>query len=183
MAPKTSLSVKGKLLSGFLLSLLGLCFFSFSPFKLSLLFFSPFLVEVLLYCSLPTSLWLAALTGCLMDLLSSTPFGLFTLNFTFCSALFYRFRQLFNDKIHSMTIFTFFLSASISTLYPILLYFLGKRISLHLVWVATDIIFMPLLDALYAVLFVFIPQIALQHVYKKTLRFLINKKWITLKRS
>lgn len=130
--------------------LVALFFLFTAPFPT--LPFSPYLAILYRRSSFIKSLWVAALCGVLMDLLTDRPFGLYALNLTVVTFLFYRLRIYFIDKPIGLASYTAILSLS-TTLFSRILFFLyGQSLPLTFKGIATDFLLMPFADSLYGVL-------------------------------
>lgn len=130
------------------------------PF-LRLLYFVPFLVLSFYRCSLPHSLWWAIVCGFVMDLFSThTPLGIYALIYSLTTAYLYRYQfHFFEDRLSTLPVMTFCF-ACLSTLIQIFLFsIMGHAISLSWNWFKHDVLWMPLQDALYAILAFTIPTL------------------------
>lgn len=130
--------------------LVALFFLFAAPF--SILPFSPYLAILYRRSSFIKSLWIAALCGMLMDLLTDRPFGLYALNLTVVTFLFYRLRIYFVDKSIGLASYTAILSLSATLFSRILFSLYGQTLPLTFKGIATDFLVMPLADSLYGVL-------------------------------
>ncbi len=144
-----------------------------------LIYYSPFLVILFFNTTYPKTLWLASLAGLTIDLLSSTTFGINAINYTLTAALLYRFKQFFNDKPINLSIFTLIVSVVYSILQILLLFIFDKGILISWGWIVTDLLFMPLLDALYAFIWFSCPII----LYEKTKKITKNNYELFKKRN
>jgi hypothetical protein len=136
---------------GFCCALLPTLIFPVLVPKLRLTTFAPFLVLVLYQKTLVNSLWWALAIGCLLDLLSGYPrMGLLPL--TYCltiAALTFVKPYFFIEKFSTLPLMTM-LFALLSTLILFALMTLfGQALQVTWRWIATDLLFFPLLDGLY----------------------------------
>lgn len=139
------------LIFAFLLSCFALILQGILLPKLSILAFAPFLALSILRKNLKEALKLAVLAGCMMDLVSSDPFGLHAINYTLISALFFRMKNHFlADEPFHLSIFTGFISASSSALQLTLLFLFDRRVPFDGKWILTDFLGMGLIDAFFA---------------------------------
>jgi rod shape-determining protein MreD len=101
--------------------------------------------------SLPRVLWLSALAGCVVDLFSDHPIGLHALNYTICASLLSRFRRHVSssEPLH-LSLFTGIYSFVSTILLLILLFLFDRRVPFDGKWIFTDIVGMPVMDAVYA---------------------------------
>lgn len=140
-----------------------LVFTVFSPTLLpsiKLFYFSAFLVLVYYQKSYLSSLWISLACGLILDLLASNiRFGLHALNFTMTTAIVYKQRwNFFADSFSTLPIMTFLFSFTSSVLQALLLYIFAIHFPLSFQWILTDIFVLPILDALFAVIwFLIIP--------------------------
>lgn len=146
-------------------ALFGTLFFP----ALRLFAFAPFIAIVIMRSSLLTSLWLSLLCGLIVDLTSAgMRFGTLSL----CTALttfvvYKQKRHFFEDKTYSLALFTALFSF-VMTLFSLLsLYAFDKPLQLSWRFLMSDLIGMPLLDALYAFLWFTCPFRLLIHFKKQ----------------
>ncbi len=136
------------------LALLAAIFGSvFFPY-LHLSFFAPFLALTYHAATLSKSLWLSLVCGVILDLLSSEfRFGLHTLTFVLATLVLYAHkRHFFEDKPLALSIFTAIISTILTLLQFILVHLFDRGIAFSTLTVLTDVIFMSLVDGLYAFL-------------------------------
>ena len=131
-----------------ILGCVGTLFFSHTH----LLFFAPYLVLVFYKRSRFVSLWCAIGCGLVIDLLSSSPhFGLTALNYTLASWILYgQTLNFFEDKVFTLPLMTAFFAILSTIISVTIAFFFAEPIHLSLHWLLTDLIAMPLFDALYA---------------------------------
>lgn len=79
-------------------------------------YFAPFLAIVFQKKSLQKSIWIAGLSGLILDLLgSATPLGAFSLIFVLCTLVCYRFKHVFfEERLLSLPLFTSLISSTFS---------------------------------------------------------------------
>lgn len=114
-------------------------------------FFAPFLVSVYYHRNLATALWLSLAAGTVSDLLpSNLPMGLTALAYTVTTAVLYRHkRHFFEDSLSTIPIMTWFFSLTATVAEAIVVRpFAAGTLSIG--WFVTDLLIMPLWDALYA---------------------------------
>ena len=99
---------------------------------ISLLSFSPFFALCCMKTTLKSTLWLAALAGFCIDLLSDDPMGLHSLNYTMTAAFFYSLRWRFSSEepLH-LGVYTLLISSSSTLLQLILLFLFDRRVPVN----------------------------------------------------
>jgi rod shape-determining protein MreD len=151
----------------------GLCAF-FALFgsalepSLRLFAFSPFFAFLYHRTPLHVSLWISALSGLLIDLISSeTRLGSYALISSLTTLVLQNKRhRFFEDKPLSMGIFTVLISAVATVIQWISSPFFGKSIRLSLGLFCTDFVLMPLCDALYGFVLIYCPMLLFAYVKK-----------------
>lgn len=123
---------------------------------------SPALAIILLECRRELALILAFLLGLFLDLICSTPFGLYALVFTLATALCERHKQLFPIGLVGVFLYTAEISIACQLLEVIALAFLQHAPVLSFKWLFTDLILMPCIDGVYGVVFFALPIKAFQ---------------------
>lgn len=112
-------------------------------------------------------LWLALACGLIIDLLAAqTRLGLYSLNY--CAVTWILFNQkkhFFEDSFSTFPIMTFLFSVISTLFHALLLYISSHSIEFSWGWIKSDLIFMPLTDALYAALAFTIPYHLLPKKY------------------
>lgn len=120
--------------------------------SLRLVFFAPFLVLMFYKKPFTQCLWLAFGCGLFMDLLAPYPrLGVLALTYCLASIGVYRAKaRFFEDSSISLPIMTFFfvVISTIFELFLLKLFTSGPTLSLR--WIITDLLMLPLVDALYA---------------------------------
>ena len=111
-----------------------------------------------------------------MDLLTDRPFGLYALNLTVVTFLFYRLRIYFIDKPIGLASYTIILSLATTLFSRILFSLYGKSLPLTFKGVATDFLLMPLADGLYAILCFSLPLILYRFGKELYSRFLFMRE-------
>jgi hypothetical protein len=129
------------LLFFFLLALIALLLAPNVFPSIRLLTFSPFFALVFLRKNFLTSLWIACLSGLILDLFTvDIRFGVFALCSAATAAVTYKFKSYFyEDNFFSIPLFT----ALISTVFSIIQFVLLQHP------VSFNLLLMPLLDAIY----------------------------------
>ncbi|NGX37574.1 MAG: hypothetical protein K1000chlam2_00730 [Chlamydiae bacterium] len=156
----------------FLLALFALLFStSIFPF-LRLLVFTPFFAIAFQKKTFLQSLWIAALCGLLVDLMSSnTRFGLYSLSHVICAGATYRFRRhFFEESILSIPLYTGLISFTLSLIQTLLIY-----PSLFFSLFFTSCLLMPLADVAYA-FFWFTCPLMVYHTVRLWIFSLLPKK-------
>ena len=147
------------------------------PLPFTLFPFLPFIALTIMKKKLKVALYLSALAGCVTDLLSSDPIGVSALNYTFLAALFYRFKSLFSEEepLH-LSLFTAFLSFSCTLFQFFLLFLFDRRVPFSGKWILADWIGMPVLDALYAFIWVAAPLSLVNYLRRMWMIFWLKRK-------
>jgi len=148
----------------------------FFPY-LHLSFFAPFLALCYHASTLSKSLWLSLLCGLILDLISSEfKFGLYTLTFVLATLLLYaQKRHFFEDKPLALSIFTSIIAAALTLLQFVLIHLFDRGISFSALTFVTDVIFMSLVDGLYAFLwftcpmrlYIYIKKVGWKNLFRK----------------
>jgi len=131
---------------------------AFAP-SFNLQFFVPVLILSYYRKPLVACLWLSLCCGLILDLLASDHrLGLHALNYCLITLVLYnQKRNFFEDSLTTLPIMTLFFSVLSTGLQVILLVLFEKGLPLTIGWVATDLILLPLCDALYGFIFFTIP--------------------------
>ncbi|MBA2369631.1 MAG: mreD [Candidatus Protochlamydia sp.] len=122
--------------------------------QLPFFYFAPFLTYLFYHFKKIECLWMAALCGLCIDLLSSQmALGFYALNYVLTVEFLYPYKKhYFPESLSTLAILSF-MFAIISTLLQVFLFYcFGQSIILSWEWVKNDLIQMPLWDALYAFL-------------------------------
>lgn len=144
-----------------LLLLVTLFFTLFSATRL--LFFPSYLICSFYQRPLIGCLLRAMALGLLLDLLSSdSRFGITALNYFLCTLLLYpQKRHFFSDRLSTLPIMTFFFATLSAVLHYLIQLSLEKPVPLTLGLIGTDLLLMPLFDALTAFLLFIAPPLLL----------------------
>jgi len=140
----------------FLLTLYAPLFFP----AYKLFFFAPLIVRLFYLRSWHETLWASCFLGLVIDLLSShVRFGLHALNYTLTSAFLYsQRRNFFEDSYSTLPVLTCTYSF-ISTIIQILLLTLFENgVAFSWEFVKIDLLYLPILDGLYAFVCFSLPQ-------------------------
>ena len=126
---------------------------------MTLLAFAPWIALLSLSSSLEKTLWLSALAGGCVDLLSEDPLGIHALNYCLSAALLFRFRKPFSQEnpLH-FSLFSSLVSLVSTLIQMFLLFLFDRRIPFAGKWLLGDLIGMPLIDGLYAWIWIFLPS-------------------------
>ena len=119
---------------------------------LHLAVFAPFLAITLMRKNFVPSLWIAALTGLLLDLMSThARFGLYALNFCLTVLLLHQQKKhFFDDRPFALALFTALISSVSTLLQYVLLSLFDKKLTVTFGSAMSDLVGMPLLDGVYA---------------------------------
>ncbi len=129
--------------------------------SLRLIFFAPFLIILYYNKSYTTCLWAALACGLVMDILSSTMrLGLYGIDYCLTTWLLYsQRRHFFADNLSTLPIMTFFFSVLSTLIQLFLTNIFEQGISISWNWAATDLIYMPAIDAFYAFIVFILPSV------------------------
>lgn len=145
--------------------------------KLTLLAFAPYLALALMRLPWMRALWMSALAGCFLDLLSEDPMGMHALNYTTVTALLFRFRKPFSpEQPFHVSLITAGFSFLSTLLQGFLLFLFDRRIPFSGKWVFADLIGMPLIDALYAFVWFAAPLALCDWVRNSWVLFWLKRK-------
>ncbi len=156
------------ILLGFLLALFALLLQTSMCFPFVLLVFAPWISLLLLSTPLSQALFLASFAGAILDLLCDDPMGVHALNYTLSALFLSQFHRYFSYEhpLH-LSLFTLFFSFVSTLLQLFLLFLFDRRVPFAGEWVLGDLFVMPIVDALYALLWFAFPLIA----YKKGVKY------------
>lgn len=119
----------------------GFCLFAYAPW----------IALVNLRCHFVRAIWLSAMAGVCLDLLSDHPFGVHGIAYVGTSLLLFRFRKhLLAEKPLHLGLYSAFVSWTATLLLLFLLFLFDRRIPFAGRWVLADLFTMPLVDGLYA---------------------------------
>jgi rod shape-determining protein MreD len=165
------------LLFAFCLSLAALLVQSTLYPDLPILAFAPFLSLSALTRPLTRALLLASAAGFLIDLLSNDPFGLHSLAYCLATLICYRFRNRFsNEEPIQFALYTALLSASATLTNLSLLFLFDRRIPFCGKWWVTEWFFLPLADAVYALIWFAGPLVMFQTLRRHWVIYWLKKK-------
>lgn len=152
-------SSKTPLIIPFLLALSAALFGNVFLPHIKLIAFAPFLAIVFTRKTFVASLWLACLSGLVIDLLSSQlRFGLHSLNYCLTAILiFHQKRNFFEDKPTALSLYTALVSCASSVIQLFLIYAFDTGLNFSWMLMITDLILMPLTDGVYAFLWFVLP--------------------------
>lgn len=146
--------------------------------QLTFFFFAPFLVITYYKKPLITCLWLSLFCGLFIDLLSSqTRLGLHALNYCIVTKILYsRKFLLFEDSISTIPLNTFFFAVLSTLIQVCLLNAFGKDIVISWQWIKSDLFWMSLWNACYAIVAFSIPSFFLpKPPHKRTRLFSLKE--------
>lgn len=169
-----------------MMHLLGLCAYSFGlamvlPLffpSLHLLFFAPFLALCFYRCSLSGCLWWALSCGFVIDLLSAqTRLGTYAMNYCLTTLCLYRYKfHFFEDRLSTLPIMTLCFACLSTLIQTAIFYMIGKSFSLSWEWMASNLFFSPLQDALYAGLAFTLPSLVISHIKRRSLFLMARRR-------
>lgn len=156
------------LLLPFLLACFALCFSQVFFPSLHLFAFAPFFALLFIRKGFLFSIWTAVICGLLMDLLNTKfHFGFCAFNCCLTTLLVYsQKRNFFEDRLFSLSCYTALISAVSSLIQLGFLALFEKHFPFKMQLVATDLIMMPALDALYGFLWFTCPMKLYQNIRK-----------------
>jgi rod shape-determining protein MreD len=145
--------------------------------NLPILPFAPFLSLACLVRPLNKTLLSSFLAGLAVDLVSSDPFGLHALTYCLAAALSFRVRKLFSAEIPlQYALFTALVSL-VATLFQIILLFLfDRRVPFCGIWWLTDWATLPILDALYTLVWFAAPLALYRTLHRRWVIYWLKKK-------
>ncbi len=155
----------------FLISL----FFSLTAY-LPLITFAPFLALSYYRFTLLGALWVAAGCGLIIDLLSSTPLGMYTLNYVFVSFLLYRYRIHFVEKPLGLASLTLIFSICSLLITRVFFFIYGISLPFTFKGLVTDFLILPIGDGLYSFFCFSLPLILYRFLRRQWFHFLFFRK-------
>ncbi|MGD2170126.1 MAG: hypothetical protein PVI40_07805 [Chlamydiota bacterium] len=130
--------------------------------------FLPFLALSFLLKDRPTSLWMCIGSGVIVDCFTYTKMGIWPLNFCLLNLTCYSLKTYFYaDKPLHLGIYTAILSFVSSLFHVIFLFLFDRSLSFSGKWVVIDFGFMPLMDGVYAIIWLSVFLGAVDQVIKK----------------
>ena len=143
--------------------------------------FAPFLAITLMRKGFIPSLWIAALSGLVLDLLNSEMrFGLYALNFSLTALLLHaQKKHFFDDRPFALALFTAVISSVSTLLQYVLLSLFDQKLPLSFGTALSDLVGMPLLDGVYAFIwfnapirfYLYARRIGWRNLFKKQAEF------------
>ncbi|MBS0653099.1 MAG: hypothetical protein JSR39_06160 [Verrucomicrobia bacterium] len=142
--------------------------------NIRLLAFAPFFALVYNRKSFVSSLWIATLCGICVDLLcSQLKFGLYALNYCLTTVFIYKQKKhFFEDKPIALCLFTALVSCASTFLQLMLTYAFDKGLPFTWKLALSDLVGMPIIDAIYAFVWFSCPMQFYTFVQKGGLRAL-----------
>lgn len=143
-------------------------FFSALFPTIKLLMFSPFLAIVYPRFSIEKTVWIATGCGLILDLLcSELRFGIQAVTLAMTTLVLSKHKHhFFEDKPLSLCLSTLLISLTSTLIQWLLLPLSGFSFILSWTLVATDLILLPIADALYAFLCFYLPLLCWAHIQK-----------------
>ena len=143
--------------------------------------FAPFLAFLLTKHEFSKALWLSAFAGLTIDLYTTAlPLGAHTLLYTLTVSLLYFYRHLFFfDKKGALALLTALVSMTATLLEIFLFSFFNEEVRIGPLGLVTNVVVMPLVDALYALLFFWLPMEAYnfgKRIWPKIYLLLMDRK-------
>ena len=136
----------------YLLSILGLVFNNVFFPQVHLFVFAPFLALLVIRKNRLSALWIAALSGLTLDLLSSNiRFGLYALSFLITILVIYKLKNLFfEEKAHALAVFSALVAFVFTLIESSLLSFFGHPPPFTLMSLSIDLVLLPILDGIFS---------------------------------
>lgn len=149
--------------------------------KVTLLAFSPFIALSLLKKKGKMSLWLAMVAGLWVDFFSDDPMGLHALNYVATSVLVYGVKKRLSEEepIH-LSLYTVVISWVSTVVQIFLLFLFDRRVPIDGKWTLIDIFCMPVVDGMYALIWLSGPLLLWQRLHYKWIIYWIKKKNLSL---
>jgi cell shape-determining protein MreD len=171
------------LLFPFLFSALFAIFGTALTQEIKLFAFSPFLAILYNRLNFQKSLWSASLCGLMIDLLSAEfALGLYALNYCLTTLLLFNQKKHFlEDKPLALSLFTMLISIVSTVLQWLLMCIFERGLPLSTKLLLTDLIAMPLLDAVYAYVWLSCPMMLYLHIKKIGWRAFYSKIMLSLR--
>jgi len=145
--------------------------------RIAILAFSPFLALVMMRCELGRALWLSALAGALVDLLSDDPIGLHAVNYALVTFILFRVKKHFSyDQPFHLSLYTAFASSLSTGLQLMLLFLFDRRVPFDGRWFFADLVGMPVIDALYAFVWFAAPLVLFDKMKRMWVLFWLKRK-------
>ena len=147
---------------------------------LPLLPFVPFIALASLKKTLDSALLLAALSGLILDLLSSDPFGIHALASCLTLLALQRMRKLFSsENFNQFGVYSALVSAVFTLIHFLLLFLFDRRLPFCGLWWIADWTLFPLADALYAIGCFYGPFLLFCTIRKHWIVFWLKKKTLS----
>ena len=126
-----------------------------------LLFFAPFLAILYYKKNYLSALWFSLFCGVIVDLIAPPArFGIYALNFCLTTGMIYHQRRnLFADSLSTLPIMTLLFSVISTLVQVVLLYIFAEPPHITLKWIFTDLMMLPLADALFAFVWFILPDL------------------------
>ncbi len=144
---------------------------------LPILAFTPFLALSCLLRNFDRALLCGCMAGLTIDLLASDPFGLHALTYSLSLALCYPLKNLFSsDEPMQLSLYTSLLSIGTTLIQVLLLFLFDRRIPFCGRWWMTDWIALPVVDAIYALIWFAGPLALFRVVRRRWVIYWLKKK-------
>jgi len=168
------------LLAPFCVCFLAMIFFPLFFPSIRILSFAPLITLIISRLSRPIALWLATLSGVIIDLYSiATPFGFFALNYCIATLLIYQYRKYFlEEKIHIFALYSILFSFVSTFIGFILFAVIEVQLKLNIFTLFSDLILMPIFDGVYAYIVVLFPISAYKYLmHPKRILYFKRSYW------
>lgn len=139
--------------------------------------YAPWIALVLMKCPLPKALWLSAISGVFLDLLSDHPIGLQAVNYAVTAAVLARFAKQFSiESPFHLALYSAAISFVSTWLHLFLLFLFDRRVPFAGKWAFGDFLGMPILDGVYALLWFALPLFLATHLRRYWMVFWLKRK-------
>ena len=120
-------------------------------FKISFIYFAPFIVLLFLYdISFEKCLWLASIIGLFFDIKSSTLFGIHTLVYLFATIFAFYLKKFFNKRIFNICLYSSIYSIIFLIFNYLFLLIFNKNFKPAFFNFAYDLLLFPIVNGIYS---------------------------------
>jgi len=148
-----------------------------------LMTFAPLLTYVYARYSYAGSLWSSFLVGLYFDLMASKlPLGFYSLSYCIAATLIYRYRRFFLvEKWWIFPMYSAIFSFATTVVQIILLALFNAKVPIGFSMVLSDLLIMPIIDALFALIFFNIPFAGWKYLTNPSQIHYWKEKWQQIK--
>lgn len=143
----------------------------------SLCVYAPWIAFVCLRSSWMRALWLSLMAGLFVDLLSDHPFGIHAIAYAMTAFALFRFKNYFSvgQPLH-LGIFSALVSCTATLATAFLLFLFDRRVPFAGIWMFGDLIAMPIVDGVYAVVWFSGPLALVAKIVRQWNLFWLKRK-------